>query len=144
MVKLQILTELKVNSRTRVLRRWLKVTELEMLALSETKITDAGLKDIAKLQKLTKLDLDKTKSPTRLPKELAKLQQLKRLELDYTKITDAGIKQVAKLQNLTGPSVALQHKITDAGVAELKKALPKCSILGPPPLITPPKPLSSP
>ena len=64
------------------------------------RITDASLKDVAKLQNLT------------------------HLSLASTQITDAGLKDVAMLQkperlNLVGT------KITDAGAAELKKALPK-------------------
>ena len=56
-----------------------KVTRLSFGALTSTgvKITDANLKDVAKLQNLTTLFLN------------------------GTKITDAGLKEVAKLQNLT-------------------------------------------
>jgi hypothetical protein len=71
--------------------------------LTETKITDAGLKDIAKLQNLTDLDLSRNQ------------------------ITDAGLKDIAKLQNLKGLDLNFT-KITDAGVAKLRKALPKCDI----------------
>ena len=49
------------------------------------------------------------------------------LALSRTKITDAGLKEVAKLQQLK--ILWLQDpQITDAGVTELKKALPKCEI----------------
>ena len=74
------------------------------LNLSDTKITDAGLKDIAKLQQLTGLDLS------------------------GTKITDEGLKDIAKMQNLT-TLYLLGTQITDAGAAELMKAMPKCEIL---------------
>jgi hypothetical protein len=51
--------------------------------------------------------------------------------LNDTQITDAGLKDVAKLQKLRG--LELQGtKITKAGVAELKKALPKCMVIGGP------------
>ena len=71
-----------------------------------TQITDAGLKD------------------------MAKLQQLKKLNLNGTKITDAGLKDVAKLKKLE--SLRLDGtKVTKAGVAELKKALPQCDITAP-------------
>jgi len=77
--------------------------------LAFTKITDAGLKDVAKLQKLTYLGLG------------------------YTQITGAGLKELAKLKNLKN----LEHLdlfllattyVTKADVAELQKALPKCKI----------------
>ena len=77
-----------------------KVTELD---LSRTEITDAGLKELAKLQKLTYLHLYRTK------------------------ITDEGLKEVAKLQNLTSLNLRY-NQITKAGVAELQKALPDCRI----------------
>ena len=85
-----------------------KLTEADLekvagLSLSATKITDAGLKDVAKLQ------------------------QLIVLRLDGTHITDAGLKEVAKLQKLTVLGLS-GPQITKAGVAELKKALPKCTI----------------
>ena len=87
---------------------------------------------MAKLQKLTNLSL-----PTQITdaglKEVAKLQNLEELNLFRTKITDAGLKEVAKLQQLT--RLNLQGtKIFNAAVAELKKALPNCEISPPNPL----------
>ena len=86
-----------------------KLTEADLakvtrLSLIRTKITDAGLKEVAKLQKLTILGLGHN-----------------------DKITDAGLKDLAKLKNLTR-LILSDTKITDAGAAELKKALPKCKI----------------
>jgi Leucine-rich repeat (LRR) protein len=75
------------------------------LVLRRTKITDAGLKEVAKLRGLTYLDLV------------------------GTKITDAGLKEVAKLQKLTILDLDFT-KITKTGVAELRKALPNCNIIG--------------
>ena len=73
------------------------------LSLTRTKITDAGLKEVTKLQKLTWLDLS------------------------GTNITDAGLKEIAKMQKLWSLHLT-DTQITDAGVAELRKALPKCNI----------------
>ena len=50
--------------------------------------------------------------------------------MGFTLITDVGLKEVTKLQNLRSLSLR-DTQITDAGVAELKKALPKCEISGP-------------
>jgi hypothetical protein len=47
--------------------------------------------------------------------------------LAFTIITDAGLKEVAKLQQLTYLHLT-RTEITDEGAAELRKALPKCSI----------------
>jgi hypothetical protein len=98
------------------------------LDLSRTPIPDAGLKELAKLQQLTSLDLSRTRITDAGLKELAKLQQLTSLDVRETKITDAGLKEVAKLQQLTSLNLRRCDEITDAGVAELKKALPKCEI----------------
>ena len=88
-----------------------EITEADLakvpyLNLSNTKITDAGLK------------------------EMAKFKNLKILDLSSTQITDAGLKELAKLQNL-GILELYSTKITGVGVAELKKALPGSNINGP-------------
>ena len=56
------------------------------------------------------------------------LEKVRRLSFYYsTKITDTGLKEVAKLKQLTTLRL-LFTKVTKAGVAELKKALPNCLI----------------
>ena len=58
------------------------------------------------------------------------LEKVTRLFLYNTQITDEGLKDLAKLQKLE--LLALEGtKVTKAGVAELKKALPNCTIFGP-------------
>jgi len=71
--------------------------------LGNTKITDAGLK------------------------ELVKLQQLVRLDLSATDIKDVGLKEAAKFKQLKYLTL-FDTKVTKAGVAQLQKALPKCQI----------------
>ena len=107
-----------------------KFQQLEWLVLIDTKITDAGLKDMAKLRKLEELRLDGTKITDEGLKDVAKLQNLKGLSLNFTQVTDEGLKEVVKLQNLTAFGL-FRTKITKAGVAELKKALPNILIYGP-------------
>jgi hypothetical protein len=98
---------------------------------SDGKLTDAGLKKVAKLQpklqQLTMLGLSHTKITDAGLKEVAKLQNLTELNLSSTEITDVGLKEVAKLQKLTMLDL-VGTKITKAGVAELQRALPKCEI----------------
>ena len=104
-----------------------KVTGLD---LSRTKITDAGLKEVARMQKIIILDLTATKITDAGLKEVAKLQSLESLWMNGTKITDAGLKEVAKLQSLERLYL-LATQTTKAGVAELREALPNCEISGP-------------
>ncbi len=82
------------------------LAKVTFLSLWDTQITDEGLKDVTKLQKLEKLNLLNTQ------------------------ITDAGLKEVAKLQNLEELDLS-GTQVTDGGGAELKKALPNCWIDGP-------------
>ncbi|MEC8989403.1 MAG: hypothetical protein VYB66_09150, partial [Verrucomicrobiota bacterium] len=73
--------------------------KLTTLSLAGTKITDAGLKDVAKLKQLTNLILmgnPSTEITDAGLKELAKLQQLKDLYLGYTKVTKAGEAELQK------------------------------------------------
>jgi hypothetical protein len=58
------------------------------------------------------------------------LAKVTRLDFNDTQITDVGLKELAKLQKLESLSV-IGTKVTKAGVAELKKALPNCEIEGP-------------
>jgi internalin A len=126
-------TRLTYLYRTRItdegLKEVAKLQNLTELDLWDTKITDAGLKDVAKLQKLAYLNLGYTQITAEGLKEVAKLQELTRLELAGTQITDAGLNEIAKLQKLKRLEL-YDTKITKTGVAELKKALPNCRISG--------------
>jgi hypothetical protein len=61
-------------------------------------------------------------------KELAEMKGLQTLDLHNTlKVTDAGLKDLAGLQGLQ--TLDLRYtQVTDAGVADLQKALPDCEI----------------
>ena len=84
--------------------KWL--ARIDSLELADTQITDAGLKDLVKLQKLNFL------------------------VLTNTQITDAGLEELAKMKQLEWLEM-YDTQITEAGAAEFKKALPNCSILAP-------------
>ena len=88
------------------------------------RITDAGLKELAKLQKLEVLILRSSKGRSKFTdaglKELAKLQKLTTLHLTSSLLTDAGLKELAKLQNLHDLRLD-RTQITDAGLKELAK-----------------------
>ena len=51
----------------------------------------------------------------------------KRFSRSRKQITDAGLKELAKLKQL-GAHNLISTKTTNAGVAQLQKALPKCNI----------------
>ena len=62
---------------------------------------------------------------------VADLEKVTGLELGGTQITDEGLKEIAKLQKLERLELRFNREITDAGVDELQKALPNCTIFGP-------------
>jgi hypothetical protein len=88
------------------------------LNLSFTRITDAGLKELAGFKQLQALDLGETKITGAGLKELASLKQLQVLDLGFAKVTDAGLKGLAGLKQLQ-TLVLGDTKITDAGLKEL-------------------------
>ena len=84
-----------------------QVAEPRKLFLYNTKITDAGLKELAKLQHLKDLSCPAPKSPTRASRRWPSCRSLQALPWATPKsptlkeeITDAGLKELAKLQNL--------------------------------------------
>jgi hypothetical protein len=104
-----------------------KLKRLRSLRLIKTNITDAGLRQVAKLPELRRLWIDATKITDAGLKEVAKLQQLDDLGLSSTQVTDAGLKELAKLKNLSEVNLK-GTKVTKAGVAALQKVLPNCYI----------------
>jgi len=107
-----------------------KLEKLKLLYLIDTKITDTGLKEVAKLKNLNYLLLNDTKITDTGIKEVAKMKKLEKLYLEKTQITDAGLKELAKMQQLRALRLH-GTKVTAAGLAELQKALPNCDIYGP-------------
>ena len=64
--------------------------KIRVLSLVDTKISDTGLKELAKLQNLETLHLTRTKITDKGLNELAKLKQLKQLNLRGIKVTSEG------------------------------------------------------
>jgi internalin A len=100
---------------------------LQTLDLGITQVTGAGLKDLAGLKSLQTLDLGGTKVTDAGLKELAGLKSLQTLDLGGTKVTNAGLKELTGLKSLQTLHLG-GTKATEAGAAELQKALPACGI----------------
>ncbi len=132
-----------------------KMTGLHVLIFTDTGITDAGLIHLKGLTNLRELRLN-TRGPVR-DKGLIHLQgltnletldlgwtditdaglvhlkgltNLKTLDLHHTKITDVGLGHLKELTNLASLEITgiRADAVTKAGVDDLQKALPDCSI----------------
>ena len=104
------------------------LANVNMLNLDLSKITDDGLKEVAKLQELKYLSLNTTGITDAGLKEVAKLQKLNTLNLNgCEQFTDTGLKELGKLKKLEWLYL-YSTKVTKAGTDELMKVLPNCSI----------------
>ena len=85
---------------------------------NETQITDVGLKKLAGLKSLQILDVRGTKVTGAGLKELAGLKNLQELYLTGCQVTDAGLKELAGLRSLEVLHLG-NTKVTGAGLKEL-------------------------
>jgi len=102
-------------------------SQLAVLNLARTKVTDEGLKSIEGLSNLRRLHLENTHVGDAGLSHLKNLTSLEYLNLYGTQVTDSGLSQLEGLKNLKALYL-WQTKVTPAGVESLKKALPKCQI----------------
>ena len=101
---------------------------MQTLNLFEVKITDAGVNELAGLQKLEKLILSHAKITDACLKDLSGMKGLRTLELSSTGVTYAGIKEHAEpfhALKLIGVNFA---KPSSVSIEELKRVLPKCLV----------------
>ena len=97
------------------------------LNLAGSKITDAGLAQVASLTNLRRLHLEKTAITDAGLAHLKGLANLEYLNLYGTAVTDAGLAHLAGLKNLRNLYV-WQTKVTAEGAANLKKSVATVNI----------------
>ena len=102
--------------------------QITWLKLGGTKITDGGLKDIAKLKNLTKLHLEHTGLTDQGIAQIKALPHLEYLNIIDTKIGDAGLKNIATLKGLRSIYV-WQSAVTDSAVAQTARQTPGLQIV---------------
>lgn len=128
-----------------------KINSLKRLAAADTRVTDAGAANLAALPELTILFLDGTAISDAGLRHIAMIKTLESLTLCHNDIGDPGVTSLAQLPNvrslnLNGTHVtdaglrALEQstklavlqvnpsRVTAAGVAELRRALPNTQI----------------
>lgn len=105
------------DEHLRLLNAFEKLSELTLV---DSRVTDAGMNEIAQCVNLTRLDVRGTVVTDAGLKEIAKLKKLKILGLVRTRITDAGLAELSGLKDLRQIYLA-NTNITDTGAHELVK-----------------------
>lgn len=104
--------------------------ELQTLNLGSTPITGRGLQHLSEMTSIESLNLDFTDESLTddAIKQLKGLTKLKTLVLSNSSVTDAGLETLKALTNLETLNVEGTF-VTDAGVADFQKALPKVKVM---------------
>jgi mono/diheme cytochrome c family protein len=102
--------------------------QIAWLKLGRTKITDAALKEIAKLKNLNKLHLEHTAVTDAGLASLKSLPYLEYVNLVDTKITDAGLKNIASMKGLRSVYV-WKSAVTDSAVSQVGRTYPGLMII---------------
>ena len=105
-----------------------ELKSLPALTLTGAAVTDAGLAHLKELKSLPALVLAGTKVTDAGLVHLKELKSLTFVSLSGTAVTDAGLVHLKELNSLTAIRLQGAKNVTDAGVADLRKALPKCQI----------------
>lgn len=95
--------------------------QLFWLNLARTKVTNAGLAEVAKCAQVTRLHLENTSVSDDGLAHVAKLVNLEYLNLYGTKVSDKGIAHLKKLKKLK-KIFLWQTEVTKAGAADLRSA----------------------
>ena len=101
--------------------------ELKQLNLGNTPVTFAGLQTLKQLPQLDSLDLRNTNLNSDEFRVLSHCTNLSSLTLLQTRVDDPALLHLVELENLTVLDLRLTS-VTQAGVDQLRKALPKCKI----------------
>jgi hypothetical protein len=84
------------------LARLASLPQLEILYIAWTKVTDAGMKHLARARRLRHLDLFATPIGDESLKRLAQLPDLESLKLGYSDVSERGLRNVLALRTLRG------------------------------------------
>lgn len=91
---------------------------LRQLILQESKVTDAGLRPLVGLKRLSRLNLTAIQLTDACWKELAAFPALEALSVSHTPVTGKGISQLAAVKSLTDLSLG-QTAVTDEAASEI-------------------------
>ena len=89
---------------------------------------DEHIATISNLQEVVILHLNNTHLTDNGMKHLERMKKVQSFIINSSDITDKGLNYLKSMSSLKYLSLGEHTKVTDAGVAELQKALPKCKI----------------
>lgn len=107
-----------------------RLNGVDDLLLPGSGIGDEGVRNLAGLKKLRRLDLGGTPVSDASLTVLAQLPNLENLCLAATNVTDAAVPQLCTMRSLKVLWLT-NTRVTEAGVRELKKAFPDAEFRGP-------------
>jgi serine/threonine protein kinase len=110
-----------------ILKDLLPLTEIGVLGLQGTHITDAGLKHVAGFKLLHQLYLGQTAVSDAGLRELVGLDRLTHLGLENTRVTDAGVKTISAMKTLNYLNIG-STSITDSCLKDVA-GLPNLGML---------------
>jgi Leucine-rich repeat (LRR) protein len=102
--------------------------KLRRLVLDGCPVRGTGLPHLKELPNLTDLRLGCPTLTDLFAKNLGQLTKLERLSLATSGVTDDGLKRLSGLRNLRELEL-IGTKVTAAGTAELRRALPECNVM---------------
>ena len=103
------------------------LSNVEVLDMRFTQVTDLGVRIVAKLPQLRKLYLSRTSVSDETVSAFEQLKQLEELFLSDTRITDASVQNLSRLIGLKRLSIR-GTRISGRSFEELRTALPDCRI----------------
>lgn len=104
------------------------LSNLKVLEIGATGITDQGILALKDMSSLRTLDLSNTAITDRGVAHISNVETLEDLQLDGCNITDVGLGHLHKCSNLRSLSVRFCPAITDEGIRELEMAVPNIEI----------------
>lgn len=127
-VQVPTLTELRLKRVQLGEQQWAslkQMTNLRILGLDECESREVGMRDLKHLKSLRELSLAWVKIKDQDLQVIGQLTELESLNLTKcSMITDKGLQHLRSLKNLRKLDVRAT-RVTEAGLAELRKALPK-------------------
>lgn len=101
--------------------------KLTSLSLGGTGVSDKGSQELAHLNNLEILDLDDCKVGDGAAKVLAELPRIKNINMGSTALTDVGLRDLAKCKTLERLTIS-QSKVTRDGVTKMRADIPGIKI----------------